>query len=64
METHVPTVDEVMAVKPRFLALMGYHIVLTIVLRVRAPLVQTRAIASHTTLPLSYQELLILSSDR
>ena len=30
-------VDDVMAIKPNFLALMGYHIFLTMVLRARAP---------------------------
>ena len=31
-------VDDVMAIKPNFLTSMGYHIFLTMVLRVRAPL--------------------------
>ena len=30
-------VDDVMAIKPNFLASMGYHIFLTMVLRARAP---------------------------
>ena len=30
-------VDDVMAIKPNFLTSMGYHIFLTMVLRVRAP---------------------------
>ena len=33
--TDVRTFDDVMALKPKFLASMGYHILLTIVLRVR-----------------------------
>ena len=35
--TDVRTVDDVMAVKPRFLAAMGYHIFLTMVLHAYAP---------------------------
>ena len=35
--TDVRTVDDVMAIKPRFLASMGYHIFLTMVLRACAP---------------------------
>ena len=31
--THVQTVDDVMAIKPKFLASMGYHIFLAMVLR-------------------------------
>ena len=34
--TYVRTVDDVMAIKQRFLASMGYHILLTMVLRARA----------------------------
>ena len=34
--TYVRTVDDVMAIKPRFLASMGYHIFLTMVLRALA----------------------------
>ena len=30
-------VDDVMAIKPNFLTSMGYHIILTMVLRARAP---------------------------
>ena len=33
---YVRTVDDVTTIKPRFLALMGYHIFLTTVLRTRA----------------------------
>ena len=32
------TVDDIMAIKPKFFASMGYHIFLTIVLRARSPL--------------------------
>ena len=35
--TYVRTVDDVMAIKLRFLASMGYHIFITMVLRARAP---------------------------
>ena len=38
IRTYVWTVDDVIAIKPRFLASMGYHIFLTMVLRARAPL--------------------------
>ena len=38
VRTYVRTVDDVMSIKPRFLASMGYHIFLTMVLRGRAPL--------------------------
>ena len=34
---YVRTVDDAMAIKPRFLASMGYHIFLTMVLRAREP---------------------------
>ena len=37
LRTYVRTVDDVMAIKPRFLASMGYHIFITMVLRARAP---------------------------
>ena len=33
---YVPTVEDVMAIKPKFLASMGYHIFLIMVLRARA----------------------------
>ena len=36
VRTYGRTVDDVMAIKPKFLASMGYHIFLTMVLRVRA----------------------------
>ena len=38
VRTYERTVDDVMAIKPRFLASMGYHIFLTMVLRARAEL--------------------------
>ena len=36
LRTYVRTVDDVMAIKPRFLASMGCHIFLTMMLRARA----------------------------
>ena len=38
VRTYVRTVDDVMAIKARFLASMGYHISLTMVLRARRAL--------------------------
>ena len=38
MEGYVRTVDDVMAIKPRFRASMGYHIFLTMVLHARGAL--------------------------
>ena len=40
VRTYVRTVDDVLAIKPRFLASMAYHIFLTMVLRTRAPSAQ------------------------
>ena len=38
VRTYIRTVDDVMVIKPRFLASMGYHIFLTMVLHASAPL--------------------------
>ena len=47
--TYVQTVNDVMATKPRFLASMGYHIFLTMVIRARgAPLVSLTTYATNT----------------
>ena len=37
VRTYVRTVDDVMVIKPRFLASVGYHIFLPMVLRARTP---------------------------
>ena len=46
----VRTVDDVMSIKPNFLASMGYHIFLAMVLRARAPIfLEWFTISSETT---------------
>ena len=41
-------VDDVMAIKPNFLTLMGYHIFLTMLLRARAELRYDLLLATHS----------------